>query len=608
MSNTVKIPVEPSLNIEKFSGATIVTASSMSTNIVYDRFPENILYATQRPSVNILESASAAGVGANGRGIHYWSAQKMLYIVNNDTVYINSYASGNILSISAGIERCYFVENGLYLCLIDPENNQGWVISSAGNILEMTGAGNWAAEVGTPAYDFSGFPKDLGNSLADGIATLDGTTYVLSTNAEISGSDIENLLIWGTLNVITAEKEPDAGIFIGKINDNIIVMGTKTQEFFWDAANPTGSPLSPVDNVSYNIGCNDGKSVWIESDIIYFVGASNSGEIAVYRIAGFKIEKVSTPPEDSYFTTAKMIDNVDIIGSGFSSGGRTYHIVTLYQKSTVISPKDTLVYNAQSNTWTLWEHAYSSIDQFPLVGWTISTSTDTGVSGKGIFSNGDYFNIIDDFNPQDSTNATIYVEGLLAVTGTNDISFDNAGSKITSITTDLSGFSDGDQFDVTGATDAGNNTSYIVSGVPTATSITTATPPAVTLSPDLNAVTLTRDDYWDSGYVSNTGAAGTFIPIQIRMGHLDFGTRTSKRGNTIRYIGDKTSISQIMTVKWSKENHSSFNSGRTIDLSNPKAKISRIGSFTSLTMELSGSFSEQIRVQGLEFNYSQRSK
>ncbi len=596
---TVKIPVTPSLNIEEFSGASIVTASSLSTNIVYDNYPEGILYATQRPSVNIIEVASELSVGDKGRAIHYWSSQNKLYIVNDDTVYIDSYISGTTLSITSGVERCYFAEVGSYLVLIDTENNEGWIISSSNNVLKMTGVGNWAAESGSPAYDFSGFPADLGNTLAHGTVTLDGTMYVLSTNGEISGCDVENPLQWDTLNVLTAEKEPDTGVFIGKIHDNIVVLGTKTIEYFWDAANTTGSPLSSRDDISYNIGCNDGKSVWIESDILYFIGASNSGEIGSYRIAGFKPEKVSTPPTDSYLTTAKIVDGIDVIGSGFSSGGKTYYICTLYESGATIIPRDTLVYNARSKTWTLWEHSYSEIPQFPLVGWTISTSTSTGISGKGILSNGDYISILDDFNPQDATNSLVYVEGVESVTGT-DISFDNATSKINSVSTDLSVFSDGDEIDVVGATNAGNNTSYIVSGTPTSTSITTVTAPAVTESAGAS-VTITRDLYVSSGYVSSTGSSGTQIPITLRMGHLDFGTRASKIGHKVRYIGDKTSNSQILTVKWADGNHDTFNIGRTIDISNPDHTITRLGSFRSRTFELSGTFDEQVRIEGLEF-------
>ena len=196
MSETVRLPVMPSLNIEEFVGSSIVTASSLSTNVVYDNYPEKILYATQRPSVNVIEDASAQGVGARGRGIYYWDAQDKLYIVNDDTIHINTYG-GTQLTITAGTQKVYFAELGLYLVCIDPENGEGWVIDSANDvILQMTGSGTWAASGAGLTYDFSGFHEDLTNILTNGLVVLDGTMYSLSESGEIVGSEIEDPLNW----------------------------------------------------------------------------------------------------------------------------------------------------------------------------------------------------------------------------------------------------------------------------------------------------------------------------------------------------------------------------------------------------------------------------
>jgi len=58
---------------------------------------------------------------------------------------------------------------------------------------------------------------------------------------------------------------------------------------------------------------------------------------------------------------------------------------------------------------------------------------------------------------------------------------------------------------------------------------------------------------------------------------------------------------ETLSVKWSDGNHSSFGANRTIDLSNPNHTISRLGTFRSRTFELSGTFDEQVRIEGLEF-------
>lgn len=518
----VRIPPVSSLNIEEFSGSNITRASSWSYNAVFEDYPEGMWYATQRPSVNTIADAADGGADARGRGYFYWDAQSTALIANNDTIYVDNYA-GTTLSISAGTQRVYFAELGDYVAVIDPENNEGWVIDSTPSIQAMTGTGTFSGD----SYAFSNFPPNNGKTLRDGVAVLDGTLYVLADdnttgNAEVWGSDLYDVLNWNALNFLTAEKEEDGGIFIGKHHDNIVVFGKRTIEFFYNAGNPTGSPLTPRFDISYNIGCTDGKSVWIEGDRMFFVGVNASSMISVYKLAGFKPQIVSDPPTDSFLTTAKLVDGAEILGAGFSSGGRTFYIPTLYHLSVdttpVIAPDETLVYNDKTKTWSVWEHASSSIDKFPVIGWSVTTSTD--LSGRGVFSNGDIFEIFDDFNPQDSKGANLYVEA----------------------------------------------------------------------------------DYVEAGYISDTAPSGDVITMKVRVGHMDHDTRNRKRFRECRFIGDEMSSSQTLTVRWADENHDTFQSDRTLDISNANAKLTRLGMARSRTWEIEYSGTEQLRYQGLELD------
>lgn len=397
---TAKIPAVTTLNIEKFSGSNITRASSWSYNAVFEDYPEGSWYATQRPSVNILEDASDQTSDIRGRGVFYWAAQDMLFICNDDTIYVDTYAGSTLtLTAGGGSNRVYFAELGSYVVVIDPENNEGYYIDSTPTITAISDAQ---------------FPANNSKTLRDGVAVLDGTLYVLADdnstgNAEVWGCDLYDPTAWSADNFLTAEKEEDSGIFIGKHHDNIVIFGRRTIEFLYNAGNPTGSPLTPRFDISYNIGCADGKSVWAEGDQLFFIGVTPSGSLNVQKLAGFKLQVVSEPPTDSFLTTAKLIDEGEILGSGFSSGGRIFYIITLYHLdvNSSISSDVTLVYNDKTKTWSVWEHSSSAINNFPVVGWSITTSTDTG--GRGIFANGDVFQVFDDFNPQDSTGANLYV-------------------------------------------------------------------------------------------------------------------------------------------------------------------------------------------------------
>ena len=112
-------------------------------------------------------------------------------------------------------------------------------------VAETTISTEAAAPAGTVTImSFGALPQNNSLTLAAGLVVLDQTMYVLDTQGTVWGSAIGNALDWtDALNYITAEKEEDAGVAISKHYDHVVVFGTRTIEFMYDAGNPTGSPL-----------------------------------------------------------------------------------------------------------------------------------------------------------------------------------------------------------------------------------------------------------------------------------------------------------------------------------------------------------------------------
>lgn len=308
-------------------------------------------------------------------------------------------------SFVTGSNRVYWAELADDLFLLDVENNIAWYIDDGSpTVLNIVRDAN--------------FPDDNNNrTLADGCAVLDGTLYVLAnvdanTNAEIWGSDLNDMTSWSGTNFVTASKNSDRGVYIGKHHSNIFVLGNESTEFFYNAGNPTGSPLNARQDLSYNIGCADGKSVFVDNDVVYFVGKSTTSGLGVYKLENFQLSKISTPTLDSYLNTIVAIENMSVLGSGVFIGGKLFYILTVYTTSSnVITAHETIVYNSSSNTWTFWEHASPDIQQFPLVQWVVANDV-TGsniTTGKGILSTGDYLESYDDFYPQDRIRGSTYV-------------------------------------------------------------------------------------------------------------------------------------------------------------------------------------------------------
>ena len=397
----IEIPVVTDLHIERYG-----TYGSYVQNGIIGKYPSGDTYITQRPAVNtIAQPGDEAVSDALGRGIYYWEAGNVLYFVNNDVLYKTDYATAITTTnqVTAGTKRVWFDELDTKVIITNPESNEAFYIDTSDDedLVEIAGS----------------FPA----SIVDGVVVLDGRAYVMTPTGTIYGSDLADVTTWSALNVVTAEKKADAGVLLARHHDNLVAFGTKTIEFFYDAGLPSpGSVLSPREDVSYNVGCADGNAFWREGDTLFFLGITSSGEVAAYRMQNFQIEKISSPSLTSFLTTFKT-SNTTVIGCGFSTGVNTHYVLTILDADG--APIESFVYDDLSKTWGIWEHASSEIAKFPLVDWTLSTSS---ILGRGIFKNGDVVEFKDDFNPVDTIGASSYY-----VTGYIDAGYFDDGSTST---------------------------------------------------------------------------------------------------------------------------------------------------------------------------------
>ena len=500
----MRVSLTPDLHINAFTGATITEKDSGITNGIVEKRGD-VLYLTQRPSIDVFEDASVNVADARGRAIYYWDSASDLYFLNNDTIYKNSHASSVSSSPTAGTKKCKFLEVGTELVLLDAENDQGFTITTGDVVTEITDTDFPPKQ--TPAV-----------ALAYGGAVLDKYLFVLGEDGIIYNSAIGDATTWAALDYLDAERSNDGGQYLGKHHDNIVVYGDRTIEFFYDAANSTGSPLNRRQDVAYQIGCASGESVWEEGDRSFFVGNDFSGSLKVFSLESFSVKKISTSTIDSLITQAVTKDGYYINGSGFSASGHTYYILNIYLTPSDSSPNTTLVYDDATGLWGEWETTVNGLTKFPLIEWTTRNGTQSRY-GEGILFNGDLITVNDNFVPQDTLLASTYV-----------------------------------------------TTGYVA-----------------------------------TGYVLESGETGTAINLNVRTGQSDGGDDVKKKLPNIRHVGDKTTTSQNLTVKWDKENNSSFNSGVTIDTSKFQ-RVNRLGSFRRINFELDYSGTEVLRLEALEGN------
>lgn len=385
----MRLPIAVDLHINQFSGATITEYDRGIVNGFVEAVGGRV-YVSQRPAIDILEYASDTVSDARGRGTYFWGYDGNLYFINDDTVYKNSYGT-TIDTISSGTNRVYIMELDDLLIILDPENDEGWTITSAGTLTQISDAQ---------------FPPEASPAvgLAHGGAVLDGYLFVLGEDGSIYNSDFEDATSWTGTSFITAERDIDGGIYLGKHHDNLAVFGPKTLEFFYDAGNATGSPLSRRQDVFHNIGCVDGNSVWVEGDRMFFVGSEPSGSVGVYVLENFGLRKVSTANLDAFIGQNRVRDNYGFVGSGFTAQGHSFYLLTFYATITDLVPQITLVYDDSSKLWGIWDTDIGSLDHFPLMSWTLRTGITPRI-GEGIFTNGDRFTILSSLTPVDTAGA-----------------------------------------------------------------------------------------------------------------------------------------------------------------------------------------------------------
>lgn len=386
----MKVNLAVDLSIEAFSGANITDYDSGATNtIVINKSGKPIV--TQRPSLEITEDSTTLTLNNRGRGIYYWENNSKLYIVHDNNIYANNQQPTSIVAaITTGSEAVTIVETigTPRLVILDAENNQGWTMNAGETVAQITS---------------TNFPT----TLAHGGVILDGYLFVMDEDGVIYNSEPDDPTTFLATSFIQSERENDKGIYLGKQNNRIISFNTRTIEILYNANNTSGSPLNRQQNISYNIGCASGLSVWEDGDVTYFIGSSPSGQMGVYKLDNLRPTIISTDSINSYITEGLTNNNLRIRFSGLTAMGHSILIMTAYvlDASSQILPKLTITYDSVTKQWGFWKTSINGINNFPLMAWTKRTGghnkTVSPRTGEGIFYNGDIVNIKDNLIPVD---------------------------------------------------------------------------------------------------------------------------------------------------------------------------------------------------------------
>jgi len=389
----IRLPIARDMKISDFSGGTITGYSSYMQNAMVDKIDSDTgerFIVTQRPAIDMVVDASTTVAKVKGRGIFYWETNSADYFINDDTIYKGGYVT-TVGTITSGVGRCYFFEVGARLVIVDPENNEVWTITSGDTLAEVTDV-------------------DLPSTIVGGGAVLDGYLFIMDEGGVIWQSDLDDATSWNALNFIEAEREPDTGTFLGRHRDHIVAFGKSTIEFFYNAANATGSVLSRRQDIFYNIGCPHEQGVWEDGDVVYFLGRSQRGDYGIYSIDNFQASPISNSEFNSYLTSVYADASFLPLIAGFSGRGHSFISLTIHTTPSAISPIASFIYDRSTGIWGPWTSEMdelSNVSGFPVISWTTSTSSRYG---SGVLTNGDLITLKGTFDPIDTFFIKFYIE------------------------------------------------------------------------------------------------------------------------------------------------------------------------------------------------------
>ena len=255
--------------------------------------------------------------------------------------------------------------------------------NNIGTMFTATGKDNPLEYQFTPGtVQTPNFPSN--NTICKGFVYLDGTLYVMDTNATIWGTKgLDDPSVWDPLNYIVARVEPDRGVTLAKQQSYVIALKEWTTEVFYDAGNPTGSPLAPVQGAKAPYGCVSADSVQEIDDNLFWVASNRTVSPQIVQMTDLKIKVISTPPIERLLDQA---DFSEVHSWNFKHGGHRFYGVTIKNENL------TLVYDMNQELWYQWTDEDGSY--WPIVQETFNDEDQHilqhETNGKLYIMEGDY--------------------------------------------------------------------------------------------------------------------------------------------------------------------------------------------------------------------------
>lgn len=321
-AQTVQIPKRLPLAISPQNRGNSPRYDSRLLNAYVERGEqEGEYFIYERPGLS-EQSRPPAG-NAAGSGLFTWNND--VYSIFADKLYRNGVAVAGTVNTAGGVYRfdsCL----GATPKLLFGNGVEAYYYDTSGGLVNITDA-------------------DFPSTFVKGWFYLNGTNYVMTPTAFIQGDDINDPSSWNPLNIIQAQIEPDAGIALAKQLVYGVALKQLSAEVFYDAGNPTGSPLGRVEGAKQNYGCLSSDSVQDLGGILLWLGWSKDGAAQVLKMENLKVDIVSTKPIERLLEGAVL---TNVFSWNIKLEGHRFYVLTLKDENL------TLAYDIGENMWSQW--------------------------------------------------------------------------------------------------------------------------------------------------------------------------------------------------------------------------------------------------------------
>lgn len=281
------------------------------------------IFLNKRPGLTLYKDF---GTG-NGRGIAYF--RNKIYVCVDGHVYEDSITPTSVITLTDSTSKVAMLNAnssviGDYLFICD--GTSGWIIKQDGSVTQITDADFPSPHIPIPTF-------------------IDGY-ILLAKNSDVYNCVLDDPLSWASGEYLSAEMFPDPIVGLARQNNQVVVFGKMSIEFFYDAANVSGSPLNRNDSTVIQVGCAFPYAIYQNESTCIFTGQSESGGRAVWQLDGFKPTKISDEFIERILDQESNPSNV--YGFGLRTMGHLFYLVNLPTLDR------TFVYDTEEKLWHEW--------------------------------------------------------------------------------------------------------------------------------------------------------------------------------------------------------------------------------------------------------------